>query len=190
MNDGLLYDKNSRYNSIDNTNIVFLTPNQVKDMDIGFDMSMFKPDEYDTLFPFLADTLKEMIKETTLGDKNGSEIQFIVENSDCRVFMCIEINGKLYKLQSEEWDVTNNFHGLPCNTQIKLFQRLIAERKITLDDLAAEDIDTEVYKKLVINDISGVQLCDRKLKEIDNILNIQDKDRQMTKRKERVINSL
>lgn len=190
MNKGLFYDEKSRYNSVDNTKIVFLTPNQIKDMDIGFDISMFKPDEYEVLYPFLVDVLTQMIKETTIGDSNGSEIQLTAENSECKVFICIQINGKLCKLQNEEWDITNNFRGLPCHVQIKLFQRLLMEHQITLDDLAAEDIDTEVYKKLVINDLSGFQIYKKKLKELEEIVEKQSKDKQMIKRKERVINSL
>lgn len=186
----LLYDKNSRYNSVDNTNIVFFTPNQIKDMDIGFDLSMFKDDEMDRLFPFLVDTLKEMVKETTLGDRNGSDVEFPVENSDTKVFVCIEINGKFCKLQTEEWDITNNFRGLPCHLQVKVFQRLLAEQQITLDDLAAEDIDNSVYKKLVVNDISGMQLYQRKLDYLDRTLERQSKDKAMLKRKERVISNL
>lgn len=190
MNRPIMYDLKSRYNNIDNTNIIFLTPNQVFDLDIGFDKKVFKEDEYDDLFPFLVDTLKEMIKETTIGDINGSEIECPVENTDCKVFICIEINGKLCKLQSEEWDITNNLRGLPCHIQIKVFQRLITEGQITLDDLAAEDIDNNVYKKLVLNDISGVQLCRDKIAQIDKILEEQSKNKEMMKRKERVISNL
>ena len=91
---------------------------------------------FDDLFPFLVDSLKEMVKETTVGATNGSDIRFPVDDSDCGVYLCININGKFCKLQSEEWDITNNFKGLPPHIQIKLFQRLISEGQITLDDLA------------------------------------------------------
>lgn len=186
----LLYDENSRYNNIDNTKIVFLTPKQVFDLDIGFDTSMFKPDEYDDLFPFLVDTLENMVRETTLGDVNGSDVSLPVENGDCKVFVCIEINGKLCKLQSEEWDVTNNFRGLPTWAQIKTFQRLLMEKQITLEDLAAEDIDNGVYKKLVVNDLNGAQLCKEKIEKIREIYDEQCKDKSMVRKKERIINNM
>ena len=79
-NKSLFYDPNSRYNHIDNTKILFLTPNQLNDLDIGFPIqSTFNQDEYNTQFPILLDTLKEMVKETTLGEINGSEIGIPIE---------------------------------------------------------------------------------------------------------------
>ena len=78
MRNSILFDPNSRYNNIDNKNIIFLTPNQVRELDIGFDLSHFKEDEFDDLFPFLVDSLKEMVKETTIGATNGSDIKFSV----------------------------------------------------------------------------------------------------------------
>lgn len=190
MRNSIFFDPKSRYNNIDNKNIIFLTPNQVRELDIGFDISQFKPDEMDDLFPFLVDSIKEMIKETTVGAVNGSEIKFPVGDSDCGVYFCVSINGKLCKLQSEEWDITNNFRGLPPHIQIKLFQRLIAEGQVTLDDLATADIDNTVYKKLVANDLDGVQACTRKIQQIDKIVKEQSKNRAMIRRKERVIKSL
>lgn len=180
----------SRYNTLDNENIVFLTPNQVKEMDIGLDISQFKSDEMNNLFPFLVDTLKEMVKETTIGEKNGNTIELPVENGDCKVFLCAEINGKLCKLQMEEWDIYNNLKGMPVHIQVKVFQRLLSEGQITLEDLAAEDIDNSVYKKLVLNDIQGVQLCQKKIEYIDKTVKEQRKDKDMIKRREKVINNL
>ena len=180
----------SRYKDLDNENIVFFTPKQVEEMDIGLDMSQFSSSEMNTLFPFLADTLKEMVKETTIGEKNGDTIKLPVENGDCVAFICVEINGKLCKLQTEEWDVYNNLKGMPINVQVKVFQRLLSEGQITLDDLAAEDIDNSVYKKLVLNDIRGVQLCQEKIALIDKAVKEQKKDKEMTKRREKVINNL
>ena len=190
MRNSILFDPNSRYNNIDNKNIIFLTPNQVRELDICFDLSHFKQDEFDDLFPFLVDSLKEMVKETTVGATNGSDIRFSVGDSECGVYLCISINGKLCKLQSEEWDITNNFKGLPPHTQIKLFQRLISEGQITLDDLATADIDNTVYKKLVANDLDGVSACTRKIQQLDKILEEQSKNKAMIRRKERVIESL
>lgn len=186
MNNSIFFDPKSRYNNVDNNNIVFLTPNQVKDFDIGLDLSTFRSDELDDLFPFVVDTLKEMVKETTLGDMNGSEIEYIVENSDCKAYLCIEVNGKLCKLQSEEC----SGKSIPTSLQIKIFQRLLSEGQITLDDVACEDIDNEVYKKLVVNEISGVQVCKQKLDKIDSIVKEQQKDKSMTNRKSAVLKSL
>ena len=190
MKNRLLYDQNSRYNDIDNTKIIFLTPQQVFDLDIGFDKSTFKPDEYNDLFPFLLETLEQMIEETTYGATNGSEIAFPVNESNSKVYFCIEINGKLCKLESEEWDITNNFHGLPVETQIKVFQRLIHEGQITLEDLATEDIDNMVYKKLMVNQLVGPELCKEKTDKLYKIYDEQCKDKKLVRRKEKIINNL
>lgn len=67
MRNSILFDPNSRYNNIDNKNIIFLTPNQVRELDIGFDLSHFKEDEFDDLFPFLVDSLKISIHTPARG---------------------------------------------------------------------------------------------------------------------------
>lgn len=190
MNNGLFYDRKSRYNSVDNTKIIFLTPTEIQDLDIGFNMEMFKSDEYNDIFPFLLDTLTNMVKETTIGDVNGSEIECPVENSDCKVFICIEINGELCKLQTEEWEITNNLRGLPKWAQVKTFQRLITEGQINLNDLAAEDIDNDVYKKLVINDTIGSQLCKEKIEKLQKIYEEQCKDKNFVKKKEQILSNM
>lgn len=183
----LLFDPNSRYNQVDESKIVFITPTQLAKLDIGFPIEEnFKPDEYDSQFPLVLGTLKEMVKETTLGDKNGSEIQFPIENSQCIAFICISINGKLCKLQREEWDVTNNFHGMPIHTQIKVFQRLISEGQITLQDLAAADIDNNVYKKLVVNDLTGVQTCQEKIEYLEKLWKEQSEDPKYQRKLQRL----
>lgn len=187
-NKSLFYDPNSRYNNIDNTKIVFLTPNQLLDLDIGFPIeTTFKPDEYHQKFPILLDTLKEMVKETTLGEINGSEIAFPIKNSNCKAFICISINGKLCKLQTEEWDITNNLRGMPINIQTKAFQRLISERQITLEDLAAEDIDDSVYKKLVVNELVGAQVCKDKIEQLNKIWEEQKENTQLSKKRQKIL---
>ena len=191
MNKSLFYDSKSRYNNIDNNKIIFLTPNQLLDIDIGFPVeTTFKPEEYNEQFPIMLDTLKEMVRETTLGCVNCSDIEIPVENSNCNVFICISINGKLCKLQNEEWSITDNLHGMPLNTQIKVFQRLISEGQITLEDLAAEDIDTSVYKKLVINELNGAIICKEKIDHLDKIWKEQKEDVQLSKQRQKIINNL
>lgn len=187
-NKSLFYDPNSRYNHVDNTKILFLTPNQLNDLDIGFPIqSTFNQDEYNTQFPILLDTLKEMVKETTLGEINGSEIGIPIEGSTCKAFICISINGKLCKLQSEEWDINDNLHGMPIYAQVKVFQRLISEGQITLQDLAAEDIDNSVYKKLVVNELTGAQMCKEKIEQLDKIWDEQKKNIQLSKKRQKIL---
>lgn len=191
MNKPLFYDPKSRYNNINDKKIIFLTPNQLTDLDIGFPVeTTFHPEEYNQQFPIMLDTLKEMVRETTLGERNGSEIAIPIEGSNCRAFICISINGKLCKLQSEEWCVTDNLHGMPIQTQIKVFQRLISEGQITLEDLAAEDIDNSVYKKLVVNELSGALICKEKIEKLDNLWEEQKKDNELSKKLQKVINNM
>lgn len=186
MTNSIFYDKNSRYNNLNNDSIIFLTPLQLRDLDVGVDMSNFHEDEFNRIVPIVVDSLKEMVKETTIGEQNGSSVTYSVENSDCKAYLCIEINGILCKVQSEE--VQSGY--IPLNNQVKLFQRLISEGQITLEDVAAEDVDNDVYKKLVVNDLNGAELCRSKLEKIDYWVSEQSKDDLMNKRKEIVIKSL
>lgn len=181
------YDEKSRYNDVDNSKIIFLTPNQLEELNIGMDTSIFREDEMEEQFPFLLDSLEQMVKETTLGDVNGSEIELPIENSDTKVFICIEINGKLCKLQSEEWDVTDNLFGMPKCTQIKVFQRLISTGQITLEDLAIEDIDNDVYKKLVVNESNGQELYEDKIEFLERIYMMQKFDKKLMKKVNAII---
>ena len=103
------------------------------------------------------------------------------------MFICIEINGKLCKLQSEEWDVTDNLFGLPKCTQIKVFQRLISTGQITLDDLAIEDIDNDVYKKLVVNESNGQELYEDKIEFLERIYMMQKFDKKLMKKVNAII---
>lgn len=190
--DSIWYDPNSRYNNVNNENIIFLTPRQLQEMDIGIDMNAYREDEMDDIFPVLVDTLREMITETTIGGvDNGSEISIKVDGSElCTAHIVLDINGKLCKLETEEWDILSNLKGLPVEKQVKTFQRLISQRKITLDDLAAVDIDNEVYKKLVINEAEGFEVWKEKIHKLDAIIEEQEKSERFKKLKKAVINSL
>ena len=187
----LFFDPKSRYNNVESDEILFLTPTQLQELDIGFPVpETFKQDEFSDKFPVYLNTLKEMVKETTIGDINGSEISIPVENSTSKVFICISINGKLCKLQSEEWMVTDNLHGMPVHTQLKVFQRLISQGQITLDDLAAEDIDNNVYKQLVANDISGARICKDKIEKLNAIWEQQKNDKTLSKMRQKVLKAI
>lgn len=191
MNRGsVFFDKKSRYNEVNNNNIVFLTPRQVIDLDIGITERKWKTDELDEEYPFLVDILKEMVKETTIGCCNGSEVSMPVEDSTAHLTVCLEIHGKLCKLQSEEWDFTKGLSGLPLESQLKTFQRLLQSGQITLDDLAAEDINNDIYKKLVVNDIDGAKMCVQKCEQIDRWKSAQDKDEEYQQKKAKLIKNL
>lgn len=189
-NHSILYDPNSRYNDIDNTNVIFLTPKQIKKLDIGIDPSMFREDEEDSIFPFLLDSLKEMVKESTMGEDNGSTIAMKVEGSECKAYIALDINGKMCKLQSEEWNLFNNLEGLPIHKQTKVFQRLISQGEITLEDLAAVDIDTSVYKKLVVNDMCGFHVCQEKIAELDRIADEQKNNKRFERMRKSIAKQL
>ena len=147
-------DKNSRYYSVDDYFWVFTTPNEVLKLDIGFDIEPFRPGE-NVVQPFVVDILVEQAREYILGtSNNGHYLRFPVEgvtDANCFVTICLEINSKLCMLQSEELEKLK----LPIENQVKTFQRLINERRITLDDLALVDIDLGVYKQLYANEVVG-----------------------------------
>lgn len=190
-NKTLFYDEKSRYNSVREDEIIFLTPKQLIDLDVGFPIQEnFQKSEYDTQFPILLGTLKEMVKESTIGAVNGSDIVIPVENSECKVYICISINGKLCKLQSEEWDICNNLKGLPVERQIKVFQRLIMEKQITLEDLAHEDIDNSVYKALVVNELEGALIYQQKIQYLEEIYKNQLKDKNLLDKKQKILSDI
>lgn len=160
-----MYQDSSRYGTIDSNFCVFVTPKQVAALNIGLNLSDYTGCE-DDVQPFVVDSLVEMAREHILGAKNGGLYRFPVEKASCCVTLCLDINGKLCRLQCEELEWPNPFHGLPLSTQVKTFQRLLNEKQITLDDLAAADIDLEVYKQLCINDAEGEEIWQRTLMQI------------------------
>ena len=160
-------DTDSRYTDVDNNFCVFVTPRQVSDLGIGLPLIDYKGCE-DDVQPFVVDSLVEMAREYILGAKNGKFYRFPVENSSCCVTLCLDINGKLCRLQREELGWPSPFTGLPLSSQVKTFQRLLNEKRIDLSDLAAADVDLEVYKQLCINDTEGEEIWQRTLNQIAN----------------------
>lgn len=150
----MLLPDNQRDN-IDDGFCVFVTPRQVAKLNIGLDLRDYQGCE-DDVQPFVVDVLVDMARERIFGANPGDEYQFPVENSDaCCVTLCLDINGKLCRLQRDEIEGINLMQGLPLSRQVKTFQRLLNERRITLNDLAVADIDLEVYKQLCIMDYDG-----------------------------------
>ena len=172
-------DVNSRYGkygNIDESRLIWVTPRFLEELDIGWDMSIYTERDMDTEFPVYLSVLYEMIKETTIGETNGSEVTYPVEGSDLKVYVCVEIRGKLHKLQNEEWDRLGMVKYLPKEVQVKTFQRLIMEHQTTVDELAAEDIDNDVYKKLVVNEMDAPFLRQEKDKKIEDLYRKQISD--------------
>lgn len=172
-------DVNSRYGkygNIDESRLIWVTPRFLEELDIGWDMSIYTERDMDTEFPVYLSVLYEMIKETTIGETNGSEVTYPVEGSDLKVYVCVEIRGKLHKLQNEEWDRLGMVKYLPKEVQVKTFQRLIMEHQTTVDELAAEDIDNDVYKKLVVNEMYAPFLRQEKDKKIEDLYRKQISD--------------
>ena len=154
MTNKMLWGRDSRYYSVDDYFWVFTTPNEVLKLDIGFDIEPYRPGE-NAKQPFVVDILVEMAREYILGtSNNGHYLRWPVEgvtDANCFVTICLEINSKLCMLQSEEVEKLK----LPIKNQVKTFQRLINERRITLDDLSIADIDLGVYKQLYANEVAG-----------------------------------
>ena len=149
-----------RYAKIDEDFVLFTTPQELKDLSFGFDIKPYVGGWENDLQPFAVEYLVEVARETLLGANNGTYLGIPVENAECFIVMCVEINGKLCKLQSGELEHFTRFN-LPVSHQVKTFQRLISEGQITLADLNTADIDNMVYKQLMVNDVSGVKLFNR-----------------------------
>lgn len=121
--------------------------------------------------------LKERLREQTLGSYNGGDILLPVNGvpeSRCRISICIEIGKKAFRLQHEEFDiyqipnrVGGFMNGLRVRDQVKVFQRLISEGKITLEDLEKIGIDMDVYKKLVVNQLKGQEIFECGVKVLE-----------------------
>ena len=121
--------------------------------------------------------LKEKLREQTLGAYNGGNILLPVNGvpeSRCRISICIEIGKKAFRLQHEEFDiykipnrVGGFMNGLRVRDQVKVFQRLISEGKITLEDLEKIGIDMDVYKKLVVNQLKGQEIFECGVKVLE-----------------------
>ena len=173
-----------------NDKIVFLTPQQVLDMGIKLTPGTdFYPDEINDVFPMVLDSLKDIVRQTYLGNSENPEATIEVENSRCKAYTGIVINGKFCKLQAEE--LTTPVGGvISVNEQARIFQRLISEGQIALEDLAVEDIDNSVYKQLVINELNGVELCKNLIKQLDDVWENQQKDEKLVKRAQLVLNTI
>ena len=60
----------------------------------------------------------DMIAESTVGESDGHDLEFPVCKSNCKVFFCIEINGKLCKVQDSEWDGSKTIGKMPVSVQL------------------------------------------------------------------------
>lgn len=171
--------------------IIFLTPSEIDELGVGINTDiLFNKDEKNEQFPILLESLKSIIKNATIGSVGGSDVCIDVENSNCKIHLCISINGKLYMLQNEEIPFSVQIGSIPTCDQIRIFQRLISEHQITLDDLAADDIDTDVYKTLVINDMIGEDICTKKIEYLENMWEEQQKDPTLAQKSKNIINML
>lgn len=155
MFEDIFEDPKSAYNNSDPDKQVIMTPRQLIDLNIGFSKDAYPEEDWDMPILWRYDDLIEMVRETTLGTHNGSDIALPIENANCTACICLDINGKLCKLHREEWNIHNPLNGLPVDKQVKVFQRLLSEDQIDMNDLAVVDIDNNVYKKLTINEVAG-----------------------------------
>lgn len=146
------------------TIVVFATPQEILDLDIGYTSEQF-PDEYelDQYLPWDIPSLCQEIRFTTIGVDRGEELKYPIPNSMCEVNVVIKINDKYCKLNEGEWSARNFIHVMTPATQIRVFQRLLNQKLITMHDLEAADIDTEVYKRLLLNEAAGEQLYRKKM---------------------------
>lgn len=154
--------------------VVILSPEELASFDVGCPLMDGHEGFYfggceDIHWGFVYNAIVDMIVESTVGESDGHDLEFPVCKSNCKVFLCIEINGKLCKVQDSEWDGSKTIGKMPVSVQLRLYQRLLKSGQITLEDLAAEDIDNTIYKRLVINEIEGKKLCEEKLKRLKEL---------------------
>lgn len=149
---------------------VFVTPRQLAELNIGLNLADYKDCE-DDVQPFVVDLIVEMARRHLLGGSSTSPLDSpyrlpVEKAATCCVTFCLDINGKLCRLNRSELEWPNPLRGLPVVNQVKTFQRLLNEKRINLDDLAVADIDLEVYKQLCVNDVDGDDIWQRTLIQI------------------------
>ena len=164
----------SKYHTI----IVFATPQEIVDLDIGYTLDQFPYDEEELnqYFPYDLGTLCQEIRYTTIGVVEGEEISYPIPESMCEVNVVINVNGRYCKLNKGEWSGKNLMYPMTPSTQIRVFQRLLNQKQITMHDLEAADIDTNVYKKLMLNEKMGELLYRKKMAMILSWLDRQKED--------------
>ena len=131
--------------------VVFATARELIGLGIGYTKDVFEPfgvdlDEYQ---PWSVDSLLYSVEAATIGVKPAGEVAYPVEKSDCKVNVVININGKYCKLNQDEWQGSPTLLGeLRLIDQMSIYRRLLMQGQITFEDLAAADIDNNMYHQL------------------------------------------
>lgn len=170
------------------SDIIFLTPNQLYGLDIGFPSDVFQQDELDDLFPFELQTLENIAYDTFLGTQIESPFLVNLEGGNAKIGVVVQVGSKACFLAQQECPPSILSGCVPPENQVAIFQRLISEGQLTLDDLAAADIDNNVYKQLVINSIYGAGLCQEKIDQLHSWWEEQQNDPKLTKLAEKIRN--
>lgn len=162
--------------------VVFATPQEIIDLDIGLDEMDFNGMDVDEMVPMSVDELSMYARASIYGATNHTEVELSVPNSMCAVNFVICINGKYCKLNTNEWNLRDNFHNMRPATQLILYQRLIMEKQVTLNDIAAADVDVSVYKRLCLNEEIGDQMYREKIARIGTWIERQQADPALMKK--------
>lgn len=162
--------------------VVFVHPQWLVDLNVGYSAEKFEHMGFDldSYAPFDILGIYYDIRDNTVG-AGGYPIDFPVPGSDCSVNFVININGKYCRLNYGEWNLDNNYMNLELASQVKIFQRLLNEGQITFHDLEAAKINTDVYKRLVLNDEMGRDLFDDKVSQLKRWVNQQQNDPMLEK---------
>ena len=130
---------------------VIATVQELVDLNIGYTEESMKAaglylDEYQ---PWPTVELIKYISSITVGVDDDEEMMYPVDKSDCVVNVVIQINGKYYKLNANEWTRAIALTGkLKIADQFPIYRRLLYQKQLTLQDLAAADIDNNLYLQL------------------------------------------
>ena len=174
--------------------IVFLTPRFLFDLRIGIDKALFPNEEdWDTEYPFSMEEVIKTIEETSWGSDEGQYICLPVEGSSMKVYFCVEVFGKLYKLHRDELAYPDLKEGVPISRQVKLFQRLVYNKELDVDILAMEKMDEKVYKQLIANSATPLahsDIQDIKLKKVYEKLNAQLNNKKYRERVRKIKENL
>lgn len=143
--------------------VLLATQKEVEDLEIGwayFDAPYGGTDYI--VFP--VDELYHSALAYTVGVKSGMEVDFLVPWTWTQVYVVIQVGKKYCKLNHSEWNPRDNFNNLRPPVQVRLFQRLLLQGQIEMDDLYEADVSEEVISKIEEHSQNGEKLFAQKLK--------------------------
>lgn len=166
-----------------NERVIYVSPRQLEDEGIGVPMGMegVGPDEK---VPVLVDAIEEQLRHSILGRATSPRLANQQEGFE--VAVCVKVGDHFYPLEINEVRYKVRIPVLGTREQVMVFQRLIADKGVSLDELADADISNDVYKELTANSIDGNALYQDKVGRLERIYDEQRNDPDVSRLLDRI----